>query len=181
MKLVVQRARALHHGDELRDPRKARSVVRVVEALGETGRELSHLGAEHGDEAAFEQRLEDLLEMALARRSRAGHLQRGFLSQHRAVQLLELAARLDPQLVDEQLATRLIGVERLRLPPGAIEGEHVVASEPLAHRVLLLETLELADELAVAFGREMRLDTLLERRQPKLLEVRDVRLGARPA
>ena len=85
--------------------------------------------------------------MILGGRRRTGRLQAALLAQDRAVQLLQVATRLDSELVDENPAALAVRLQRLRLPPGAIEGEHVLAAQPLAHRILLDEALELADQL----------------------------------
>jgi len=62
--------------------------------------------------------------MILCGRRRVGSTQPCVLSQDLAVQLLKIAARLDPELVDKRTARVLIDVERFRLASGAIQGEH---------------------------------------------------------
>ena len=42
------------------------------------------------------------------------------------LQALELGARLDPDLLDQRRARLVVGLERLRLAPVAIEGEHAL-------------------------------------------------------
>ena len=59
---------------------------------------------------------------------------------------LQRRARLDPEIVEERAAGRLIGVERLGLPPGPIEGEHQQLAKALAVRVLCDARLELPDQ-----------------------------------
>ena len=55
-----------------------------------------------------------------------------------------------PELLDQQLPGRLVGGERLGLPPRPVEREDQVRAQPLAVRVRDDQLLELADELRVA-------------------------------
>ena len=68
----------------------------------------------------------------------------------------------------------LEALERVGLAPGAVQGEHQLAVEPLAVRVLRDECLEVGDELVVPAEREVGLHALLERDQPQLLQARDL-------
>ena len=83
-------------------------------------------------------------------------------------------ARLEAQLLDEQLAALAVDLERLRLPAGAVEREHELCPQPLAQRMRADERLELADELRVLADRELRLRALLHQREVELLEPRDL-------
>ena len=60
----------------------------------------------------------------------------------------------------------LIRGQRLRLPPRTVEREHQLSDEALPQSVLANERLELPDQLSVLTERELRVDPLLERRQP---------------
>ena len=71
-------------------------------------------------------------------------------------------ARLEAQLLDEQLAALAIDLERLRLPARAVEREHQLGAQPLAQRMSVDERLELGDELRVCADRELRLGPLLD-------------------
>ena len=93
------------------------------------------------------------------------------------MQLAELAAGLDPELVDERAPRALIGVERLGLTAGAVEREHQLAAQPLAQRVLGHERLELAGHLGVPAGAEILLDALLEAGEPQVVEAGDLGAG----
>ena len=93
------------------------------------------------------------------------------------MQLAELAAGLDPELIDERAPRALIGVERLGLAAAPVEGEHQLAAQPLAQRVLGDERLELAGQLGVPAGGEILLDALLDAGEPEILEPRDLGLG----
>ena len=58
------------------------------------------------------------------------------LLQDPTLQLLKLRRRIDPQLVGQELPRLPERVERLRLAPGAIPGEHQVGPQALAERML---------------------------------------------
>ena len=105
--------------------------------------------------------------------------ERRVLREDRPLELPQRLARLDPELVDERLARALIDRERVRLPAGAVERQHQLSPEPLAHGLLDDEALELRDELAVPGEREVGVDPVLERGQSQLLEPRDLRLRER--
>jgi len=85
MELVVQRARALHHGHVLGDARKAVAVIGVLEALGKPRGEVGNVGAEHGDQASVEERLQHFVEVVLRRWRRIWRIEAGLLSENRAV------------------------------------------------------------------------------------------------
>ena len=98
------------------------------------------------------------------------------LGQHRRLEALQLRPGLDPDLLDQRLARAAVGVQRVGLPPGAIEGEHALSVEALAQRLLRDQFLETGDHLVVASGGELGVDRELDRPQVKLLEPAD--LGA---
>ena len=132
VELVVERPRALHHGDVLRDRRQRRppAVLRVAEALREPKRELRDVGAEDRDDPPLEDGSGDVFEVIL-RRNRAGGHEVDFLAEDRGVELLQARARVDPQLVDERAATLLERIECLRLPARAVERKHQLLPEAL--------------------------------------------------
>jgi hypothetical protein len=104
-------------------------------------------------------------------------LERRILAQDRLVEVAQRAAGLDSELLDEDRPRFLIRLERLRLPPGTVEGEHQLSAEALAVWVLAHERLELADERRVAAGGEIGVDPVLEARQAELVEPGALRLG----
>ena len=106
------------------------------------------------------------------RRGRRGDL----VAQDRRLQRAQLRRRLDAQAVDERLVRAAVGLQRVRLPPGAVEREHLLAAQPLAQRMLAHERLELADHLGVAAAGEVRVDPVAQARQPQVLQPRDLRL-----
>jgi hypothetical protein len=95
--------------------------------------------------------------------------------QYPLVQVTKLGTRLDPQLVDDDLADALVGPQRLGLPAAADLGEHQVLPEPFVQRVFLDELGQLADERGVPAEREVGGDPRVQRRQPLLGEPRRLR------
>lgn len=85
-------------------------------------------------------------------------------------------ARLEAELRREGAASLLVGLQRLGLPPRAVEGEHQLAPGPLAQRLLGDQLLQLDDELVVASELELGLDPLLPGGESELVESRDLRL-----
>jgi hypothetical protein len=177
VQLVVERAFALHRRDVLRDAREIeRPVVGNVERAHEVrGELLGAVEAEHGDDPPREQRFEHVA-LPVGHPRGAGCRDPGLVAQDLRLQLLQLRAGLDPELLDEAHPRRLVGVERLRLPAGAVEREHQQAPEGLAQRVLADERVELADDVAVAAELEVGVDPLLERNKAQLLQPVRVRL-----
>jgi hypothetical protein len=73
----------------------------------------------------------------------------------------------------------VVGLERLRLAPGAIEGEHALRVQRLSQRLLGDQGLEPGDRLGVAPGDELGFDRQLDRPHVKLLEATDLCGGER--
>ena len=71
----------------------------------------------------------------------------------------------------------MVDLERLGLPARAVEREHELAAKPLAKRMLVGEGLELPTSSLCRACLELRLDAVLERREPELLEPPDLLLG----
>ena len=90
------------------------------------------------------------------------------------MELAQLPARLDAELVDERPSGGLVDVERLGLPTAPVEREHQQRAEPLTQRMLGGERLELRDQVWPATEREICLDPFLENRQPPFLEAADL-------
>ncbi len=78
-----------------------------------------------------------------------GRVERGVVREDLIVEALQLGARLDPDLVHEPGARRPVGGERIGLPAGAVEREHVLRVQVLAERLRRHEPLELADHLGM--------------------------------
>ena len=188
VKLVVERADTVRHGDELRDARQARSTGRrVVEGLREVRRRgcrvrrcrgrRDGLRTEHGYEPGGEKRADDLRVTVGMRLQRAGagggRLERRIVAQDSSVELLELLPRQQPDLVEEAAALVKGGV-CLDVPARLVEREHQVAHQLLAVTVLSHEALELGDHRGVPAEREVGADPVLERAQPKPCETADL-------
>ncbi len=105
--------------------------------------------------------------------------QRLVLAEDRGLELAELRAGVDAELLDERLARAAVGGERVRLPAGAVEREHQLRARPLAQGLRRDERLELRDELRMAPEREIGVDPLLERDRAELLEPGDLGLRER--
>jgi hypothetical protein len=90
------------------------------------------------------------------------------LGENPALQLTQLFTRLDPQLVDEQRARFRVNRQRLALPPGPVERQHQLSTEPLAERIRIHQRLQLAHHRGLASEREVSVDPRLQRRQAAL-------------
>ena len=111
-----------------------------VERLRELGR-LDEVGEEDRD------RLAPLLEHD---RSGERRLERGVLAQDRLLELAQLRPGSSPSSSSSVRRAWLVGLERVRLPPGAVEGEHELGARALVEGTLGDRRLQLGDELAVA-------------------------------
>ena len=96
--------------------------------------------------------------------------QTGILAQDRRLQLLQLPAGFDPELLGQRAARVAVGLERLGLPAAAVERQHPQRVQPLPPRALGQQRVELDDRLAVAPGGEILLDGQLDRARAQLLE-----------
>ena len=77
------------------------------------------------------------------------------------MEVVQLYARLDPELLDEDLACLAISLQRIALAAAAVQREHQLRVQSLAPRVLAGQLLELTDQLGVAAGDEIGLDAHL--------------------
>ena len=93
------------------------------------------------------------------------------LLQHPPLELAQPRRGLDAELLVERTAEVLIAGEGLGLAPRPVEREHLLGVQALAQRVAPQERVELAGELGMSPSRQVGLDSLLEGRQPQLLEV----------
>ena len=94
------------------------------------------------------------------------------LAEDGRLEVLQLAARLDAELLDQHLARIPEGPKRLRLPPGAVERQHPQRSQALAKRVLGDQYLELRRRLGRPAKIELGLDPPLDRSEAKLVQPR---------
>ena len=85
--------------------------------------------------------------------------------------------RVEPELVGEQRAGAGEGAQRVGLPSGAVEGEHLAAHEPLAQRVLVGHALEPGRGLGRPIEGEQGVEPRLDRREAQLVPADDGRSG----
>src|SRR5581483_6748133 len=173
---VVERAGAVQRRDRLRHARQLGGLE--PGPARELARERLGVRADDDRDATRQKRVGDLLEM-VAGGHRSSPARRRLLAEDRRLEPLEERARLEPERVHERPAALPVDLERVRLPARAVEGEHQLASQPLAQRLRADERLELGNELGVAAERELRLGALLHERQPQLAQARDLRLRER--
>jgi hypothetical protein len=95
------------------------------------------------------------------------------------VQLAKPTPGLDPELLYQDGARSPIRPECFSLSARAVQRDHLLAAQALAKRVLGGQALQLSHHLVVAAKRQIGLDSVLERRQTRLLEAGDLRLGKR--
>ncbi len=138
-----------------------------VERLRELGR-LDEVGEEDRD------RLAPFLEPD---RSGERRLERSVLAQDRLLELAQLRAGLEPQLLVERAPSVAVGLERVRLPPGAVESKHELGARALVEGTLGDRRLQLGDELGVAAQLELGVDEIRLGRRAQLLEPRHLEPG----
>ena len=86
-----------------------------------------------------------------------------------------------PSCSDQRPAPALEHMKRVSLPTTAVEREHQLAAQPLSEHVLGDERLEFRHKLVMAAERQVGVDAVLERREPQLLQPRDLALRLRLA
>ena len=114
-----------------------------------------------------------------ARDHRLLQLELRILLQHPPLELAKPRRGLDAELLVERTAEVLVAGERLGLAPRPVEREHLLGMQTLAQRVAPQERVELAGELGMSPSRQVGLDSLLEGREPQLLEARALDLRER--
>ena len=90
--------------------------------------------------------------------------ERGILDEDRPLQFLQLAAGLETQFVAQERAGPLVHGEPFRLASRPVERHHQLRVEMLPKRMLGSESFELGNECQLTAEREVRLDSLLDRR-----------------
>ncbi len=101
--------------------------------------------------------------------------------QNRLLEVAELGARFEPQLVAHEAAEHAERCEGVGLPTRAVEGEHELSAEAFVKRMEPYERLELADCVGLASQGDHGLEASLERLQAKTFESCDLRLCERLA
>ena len=95
------------------------------------------------------------------------------------LQLAQTGRRLQSELVGHRSAGSLKGPERVRLPPGQVEGEHQQPPELLPEGVSIDRGLEARDRLAGTTGQHLCLELQLDRLGPQGVELGDGGPGER--
>src|SRR5205085_6075429 len=90
----------------------------------------------------------------------------------RSFELLQLAARLEPELIHQPAPGSAIALERVGLATGPVHGEHQLGDEALTQRMLVNERLQLPHQPCVLAERKLGVDPFLQRDQPRLLQSR---------
>lgn len=85
-------------------------------------------------------------------------------------QLLKPLVRFEAQLIDHGAAGLPVDAESLGLTAGSVQGEHQLATEPFAQRVLFDQVGELGDEIAVPAEFEFEFDAVLVEVDPPFVE-----------
>ena len=98
------------------------------------------------------------------------------LREDHPMQRAGLGGRFETPLHVERAARRLVRVERLLLPACPCEREHQETAEAFAVGVLRSERGSIGDHLVVSSELDLGLDAVLERREPELVQPRDLRL-----
>jgi hypothetical protein len=101
------------------------------------------------------------------------------LAQDPLVQLAQLDARLNADLIDEPPPRHHKGIERLGLTARPVQRKHPLGTQALAQRVLLDQPLQLAQRLLLAPRRELGVHRQLGRAQPQLVKPADLDPGER--
>ena len=98
------------------------------------------------------------------------------LKENGTLELLQRPARLQSELLVQQLPGLPVRLKRLRLPARAVEREHQLAAQPLLQRVRGHQRLQLADQLGALPESQVGFDAVREHRSPQLLQPPGFRL-----
>ena len=163
----------------MRDTREPGSVLHIVEAFCEPAGQFSDLCSENSNEATLEQGPEHLVEVILCGGADSGARSPASCRRISPCSCCRSRPGSIPSSLDERAARVLVDAEGLRLASGAIQGKHQMGAQTLPGRMAIDKCLNLADDLGVAAGLEVRVDSLLDHRKPLLLQSRDLGLCER--
>lgn len=96
------------------------------------------------------------------------------------MQLLQLSARFEPEVGDQQVPGLGEDRERLALSAGPVERQHQQGPQPLPVRMPGGQQPELRHHLVVAAQQQGQLEPLLRRREPQLAQPAPVQRRVRP-
>ena len=106
-------------------------------------------------------------------RTRAVERECGVLPQDRRLELAELRARLEAEIIGERAASGLVRTQGVGLASGAVQAQHELCPKTLSVGVLGDECLKLGDERCIAAEREVGVDLLVENVEQQLLQPGD--------
>jgi hypothetical protein len=92
----------------------------------------------------------------------SGGLEVRVVREHPALEVAQLRARLEPELLGESGTRLAVYLERVRLPPGSVEREHQLRAQALAEGVLRDERPQLRNEVAILPSTEIGVEPVLE-------------------
>ena len=101
------------------------------------------------------------------------------MGQDGPLELLQGRARLEAKVVSQSAPSLAIDLQRLGLTASAVKGEHQLAAQALAERMLSDELVELLEDVVLAPHGEVGLDSLFQRGEVEVLEARDLLLRER--
>ena len=94
----------------------------------------------------------------------------GVVAQDRALELLKRRPWLDPELLDERASCALVRLQRVLLPPRAVQRENLLLAQPFSVRLVGDQLLELREQGVVAAELEPGVVPKLQCAEPQLLE-----------
>ena len=97
----------------------------------------------------------------------------------RAVELAQVGTRLEAKLVSKPHDRLAVHRQRVTLSSAPVQGTHQLTPQSLVRWMLGDQHLQLRDQLSVPTEREVGLDALLDRLEPKLLHTPNRRLRER--
>ena len=104
------------------------------------------------------------------RRHRAKHVQRRVLCQDGRLQSAQVGSGLDAELVGQQSAGPLVGLEGVALTPRPVQSEHQLTPQPFTERLLAQQCLDLAHQLGRLASGQIRVHPVLHQPQTQLLQ-----------
>ena len=118
-------------------------------------------------------------QVPLGARLRLRRGERGIVLENRALELPQCGPWFDAELVQERAPSVPVGVERLLLPAGAVQGEDVLLPETFAIRMLGDQALELGQERVMATQCELGVVAELDGPEAQVLQPARLGLGDR--
>jgi hypothetical protein len=104
-------------------------------------------------------------------------LERRILAQNPVLQSLQGGTRGNPEVLVERPVGFLVGLQRLCLAAAAVERQHELPAQALAKRVGADQGFQLTHQIRVGAECKVRVDAILDRSDPQLLQARDLALG----